>query len=89
MIVEHVKNFVLYSGECEYHLDFGIKDKVKPWGVANIYHPPLNKNHDKIRKLEKEWYKLYKLDKVTLITYNSKRNSINYFVRTIYQNLCL
>ena len=49
MIDEHVKKFVPYSGECEYQLDQRSKDKDKPWGVATIYHPPLNKNRKKIK----------------------------------------
>ena len=44
MIHQHVKKVVPYSGECEYHLDYRSKDKDKPWGVATIYHPPLNMN---------------------------------------------
>ena len=42
MIDVHVKKFVPYSGEREYHLDY--KDKDKPWGVATFYHPPFIKN---------------------------------------------
>ena len=44
---EQVKNFVPYSGECKYQLDYRSKYKDKPWGVATIYHPPLIKNHFK------------------------------------------
>ena len=42
---EHVKKFVPSTGECDYQLDYRSKDKDKPWGIATIYHPPLNKNH--------------------------------------------
>ena len=44
MIDEHVKKLVPYIGECQYQLDNRSKDKDKPWGVATIYQPPLNKN---------------------------------------------
>ena len=60
MIDEHGKKFVPLSGECYYQLNFRNKDKDKPWGVATIYHPPLNKNHNKIKELEKDVYKFYK-----------------------------
>ena len=49
MIDDHVKKFVAYSGECEYQLDYRSKDKDKPWGVATIYHPPLIRNHKKLK----------------------------------------
>ena len=68
---EHVKKFVPYSGECEYQLDYRSKDKDKPLGVATIYLPPQIKNHKKIKELEKDGYKFHKIDKLTLITYNS------------------
>ena len=42
MIEEHVKNFVPGSGECEHQKDYRSKGIDKPWGVATIYHPPLN-----------------------------------------------
>ena len=54
IINEHVKNFVPYTGECEYQLDYRSKDKYKPWGVATIYHPPLNMDHKKL-KFGKRW----------------------------------
>ena len=47
MIDEHVKRLSPCSGECEYQLDYRSKEKDKPWGVATIYHPPLNINHEK------------------------------------------
>ena len=47
MIDQHVKNFVPFSGECEYQLDCRSKDKDKPLAVATINHPTLIKNHKK------------------------------------------
>ena len=45
ILEEHVKKFVPYSGEFEYRLDYGSKDKDKPWGVATIFLDPLVKNY--------------------------------------------
>ena len=81
MIDEHVKKFVPCSGECQYQLIYRSKDKDKMWGVATIYHQTLIKNHKKkIKELEKNGYKFFKNDKLTLITYNSikKFNPIFY-----------
>ena len=71
MINDHVKKFVPYTGECEYQLDYRSKNKDKPLGVATIYHPPLIKNLKKSKEVEKVGYKFYKIDKLTLMTYNS------------------
>ena len=60
MIGGHVKNFLQYSGECEYQLHYRSKDKDKPLGVANIYHPPCIEKLKKIKNLEKGGSKLYK-----------------------------
>ena len=49
MIVDHIRKFVPYSGECDDQLDFRSKDKDKPWGVATVYHPPLIRNHKKLK----------------------------------------
>ena len=73
MIDEYVKKFDPYSDECEYQLDYRSKDKYKPWRVATIYHPPLKINQIKIKKLEKDGYKFYKLDKLILLTNNSNK----------------
>ena len=77
-----VKKFVPYSGECEYRLDYRCKNKDQPWGVATIYHPPLFKNHKKIKELEKDENNFRKTDKLTLITYNS----IEIFKPIFYRN---
>ena len=47
ILEELVKNFVPYSGECEYRLDYRSKDKDKPSGVATVCLDPLVKNHKK------------------------------------------
>ena len=39
--------------------------------MATIYNPTQVKNHKEIRKLEKDWYRFYKMDKLTITTYNS------------------
>ena len=48
MIDERGKKFVPYGGECDYQLDLRSKEKDKPWGVATIYYPHLNKNHKQL-----------------------------------------
>ena len=50
---KHAKKFVPYKAECEYHLDFRSKDKDTPLGVATINHPTQVKNHNKIKKKQK------------------------------------
>ena len=77
---KHAKIFVPYTAECEYQLDFRSKDKDKPLGVATIYHPTQVENHNKIIEFEKDRYKFYKADKLTLIT----NNSIKEFNPTFY-----
>ena len=42
------KNFVPYTVECEYQLDFRNKDKDRHWGVATIYHRTQVNNHKEI-----------------------------------------
>ena len=36
---KHAKILEPYTVECEYQSDIRSKDKDKPWGVGNIYHP--------------------------------------------------
>ena len=63
--------FVRYKAECDYQLDFRTKDEEKPLIVATIYHPSQHMNPNKIIKFEKDGYRLYKIDKVTIFTFNS------------------
>ena len=74
----HAQMFVPYTSECEYRLDYRCKDK--PYGVATIYKDPLIKHNKNIREMEKDGYKLRKIDKLTITTYNSikKFNPIIY-----------
>ena len=67
---KHAKQFVPYTAECEYQLDYRNEDKDKPWGVATIYHPTQVKNHKQIKKLENDGFKFHKIDKLTISTYN-------------------
>ena len=71
MIGEHVTQIVPYSCECEYQLRYRSEDRDIQWVVAPIYRPPSFKNQKKINKLEKDRYKFYKNDKITLITDNN------------------
>ena len=89
MIDEHVKKFVPYSDECEYQSVYRSKDEYKPWGVATISHPPLKRNHNKIRKFEKDGYKFDELNKLGKKHIILLRNSIPFFIRVIYHNLIL
>ena len=86
---EHSKIFVRYTAECEYQLDFRSKDKDKPLGVATINSPTQVRNRNKIRKLEKDGYKFYKIDKLTRKKYNSFRKFNPIFYKNTYQNQCL
>ena len=63
--------FMRYKAECEYQLDFRTKDKDKPLVVATIYHPSQHMNSNKIIKFEKDGYRRYKIDKLTIFTFNS------------------
>ena len=45
---KHVKNFVQYTGECEFQNDFRSKDKDIPWGIATIHQPTLVGIHKKV-----------------------------------------
>ena len=67
----HANIFVPYSAGSEYHLDFRSKDKDKPRVVATIYLPSQVKNHKENKKIEKDCYLFHKIDKLTIITYNS------------------
>ena len=62
-----------YTADCEYQLDFRSMEKDKPWCVATIYHPTQDKNKKKIEKFEKDKYKFYKTNKLTIITYKSNK----------------
>ena len=62
-----------YAAEWEFQLEFRSKDRDKPIVVATTYHPTQEKNHNKIRKLVRNGYKFYKIDKVTITTCNSKK----------------
>ena len=72
---KHAKIFACYTAECEYQLDFRTKDKDKPINVATKYHPTQVKNHNKNRELERNGYKVYKIDNLTIITYNFIRKT--------------
>ena len=59
-------------------------------GSSNYLSPTFKQNQNRIRKLEKDGYKFYKLDKLTKITYKSISifNPI-FYKNHIYQNLYL
>ena len=78
---EYSKVFVRYTAECEYQLDFRSKDKDKPLGVATINHPTQVRNRNKIRKLEKDGYKFYKIDKLTIKNITLSGNLIQFFIK--------
>ena len=63
--------FVTFTAGCVYQLHFRSDDKDKRWGVATINHPTHVKNHIKSRIFEKYGYKLYRINKLTIFTYNS------------------
>ena len=71
---KHAKIFVPYTAEGEYQLDFRTKDNDKPKGVATIYHPSQLKNHNKIRKLEKVGYNIFRIDELTKLHSIATRN---------------
>ena len=80
ILYNHMKIFIPYTAECIYELDYRCRDK--PWGIATIYLDPLIKTHKKIRELEKDGYKFYKIDKLTISTYIS----INKFNPIFFRN---
>ena len=77
---KHAKTFVPYTAECENQLHFRTKVEDKPIDVATIIDPFEVKKHTKIQKVEEDGYKFYKIDKISIITYNSikKLNTIFY-----------
>ena len=78
-LYKHAQMFTPYTSECEYRLDYRCKDK--RYGVATIYMNPLIKPIKKIRELEKDGYKLRKIDKLTITTYNSNKKFNPIFYR--------
>ena len=76
---KHVNMFVPYTSECEYQLDYRAIDK--PYGVAIIYIDPLIKPNKKIKESEKDGYKFYKIDKLTITTYKTFRKFNPIFYR--------
>ena len=79
ILYKHMQIFIPYTSECVYELDYRCKDK--PWGIATIYLDPLIRTHKKIKELEKDGYKFYKIDKLTISTYNSIKNFNPIFYR--------
>ena len=72
IILKHFEKFVCFVGESEYELVFR-NDKINERNFT-IYLPPQVKNHRKIKELEKDGYKFYKIDVLTITTYNSIKN---------------
>ena len=71
-ILKHKEKFVRYAAECEYEIVFRNGQKNKIWeNNFTIYLPPQVKNHRKIKELEYNGYKFYKIDILTITVYNS------------------
>ena len=69
IILKHKEKFVHYAAECEY--DIVLRNKQNNMIYECIYLPPQIKNHRKIKELESNDYKFYKIDTLTITVYNS------------------
>ena len=72
IILKHKEKFVHYAAECEYDIVFRNERDNKIYeSNFSIYLPPQVKNHRKIKELESNDYKFYKIDTLTITVYNS------------------
>ena len=68
---KNVKKSVPCTGEIQYDSEYKFKDKSV--GTTTIFLDPLVKYHKENKEIEKHGYKFYKIDKLTLLIYNSIR----------------
>ena len=72
ILLKHQEKFVRYAAECEYEIVFRNEQENEIWEkYFTIYLPPQVKNHRKIKELEYNGYKFYKIDILTITVYNS------------------
>ena len=72
VLLKHRKKFIRYAAECEYEIVLRNEQDNKIWEVNfSIYLPPQVKNHRKIKELEYNAYKFYKIDIITITVYIS------------------
>ena len=72
ILLKHQEKFVRYAAECEYEIVLRNEQDNKIWeSNFTIYLPPQVKNHRKIKELECNGYKFYKIDILTITVYNS------------------
>ena len=70
--LEHKENLVRYAAESEYEIASRNEENNKIWeSNVTIYLPPQIKNHRKIKELEYNVYKFFKIDILTITVYNS------------------
>ena len=72
ILLKHKEKIVRYTSECEYEIALRNELDNKIWeSNFNIYLPPQVKNHRKLKELEYNGYKFYKIDTLTITVYNS------------------
>ena len=72
ILLKHQGKFVRYTAECEYEIVLKNKQENKIWeNIFSIYLPPQVKNHKKMKELEHNNYKFYKIEILTITVYNS------------------
>ena len=72
ILLKHQEKFVHYAAECEYEIAFRNEQDNEIWESNYIiFLPPQVKNHRKIKELEYNGYKFYKINVLTITIYNS------------------
>ena len=82
ILLKQIK-FVRYTAECEYEIAFRNEQGNKIWEsifTIYIYIPPQVKNHRKLKELEYNGYKFYKIDTLTITVYNSIKDFHPFFL---------
>ena len=75
ILLKHQEKFVRYASDCDYEIVFRNEKDNKIWeNNFTICLPPQVKNHRKIKDLEYNGYKFYKIDILTITVYNSVKD---------------
>ena len=83
ILIKHQEKFVRYAAECEHEITFRNEQENKNWeNNFSIYLPPQVKNHRKIKELEYNGYKVYKINILTITVYNSIKDCHPIFYTT-------
>ena len=72
ILLKHQEKFIYYAAECEYEIVLRNEKDNKIWeSTFTINLPPQIKNHRKIKELEHNGYKFFKIEVLTITVYNS------------------